>query len=233
MIQIKIDDKTINVDPHLTIGKYMKLQKNPKKYEDHSELLALYLDLTVQELKGVPYDQIKFVESILTPTMLETEYDIVLTFEHEGVTYGFENDWGNLKWGQWVDMEVFSQPDKINDSIHILMSLLYRPIEIDNGKKYRLQKYDSDEVLRRAEVFLNLPVTYWWGAAGFFFDISQAFIINTKNSLELTMWTEKMLKPLRKILPSFLLPNPPRDIISNLLSNSVKKTSRSSNNSTR
>lgn len=228
MIQIKLDDRTIEVEPHLTIEKYQKIQKNQIKYQDHTELLSLYLDITPSELKGLPFEQIKFVESLLTPHMTEMKTDLILTFQHDGITYGFENDWGNLKWGQWVDMEVFSQQDKINDNIHILMSLLYRPIVMEKGKTYKLEKYDSDKIMERAEIFKQLPVTYWFGASGFFLSISHEYINSIKNSLELKMWVENKIKPLRKILPSFLLPKPPQDITLNLLSNLQGKTSQSS-----
>jgi len=228
MIEIKLDDRTIKVEPHLTIDKYQKISKNPNKYKDHTELLSLYLDITPSELKGLPFDQIKFVESLLTPMMTETKTDLILTFQHDGITYGFENDWGNLKWGQWVDMEVFSQQDKISDNIHILMALLYRPIIVEKGKTYKLEKYDGDRVLERAEIFKELPITYWFGCSSFFLSISHEFLNNIKNSLELKMWIEKKIQPLRKILPSFLLPKPPQDITSNLLTNFVEKTSPSS-----
>jgi hypothetical protein len=226
MIQVKLDDRTIEVEPHLTIKKYQQIQKNPRKYEDHTELLSLYLDITPDELKGLPFEQIKFVESMLTQHMANYNNEIVLTFQHDGVTYGFENDWGNLKWGQWVDMEVFSQQDKINDNIHILMALLYRPIIVENGKKYKLEKYDSSNVMERAEKFLELPVVYWYGCSSFFLSISHEYIKIMQNSLELNLWKEKMLKPLRRILPPWLLPKPPQDTILNLLSNSQEKTSQ-------
>ena len=117
---------------------------------------------------------------------------------------------------------------KINDNIHVLMSLLYRPIIVDKGKTYKLENYDGDKVLERAEVFKQLPITYWFGCSSFFLSISHEFLNNIKNSLELKMWIEKKIQPLRRILPSFLLPKPPQDITSNLLTNFVEKTSRSS-----
>lgn len=223
MIQVKIDNKTIEVPTQLTISKFQQIQKNPRKYEDVSELLSLYLDITTDELKGLPYEQIKFVESVLTQHMTEYNNEIVLTFQHNGVTYGFENDWGNIKWGQWVDMEVFSQQDKIIDNIHILMALLYRPITIENGKKYKLEPYDNSTVLERAQIFLDLPIVYWYGCSSFFLSISHEYIKIIQNSLELNLWKEKMLKPLRRILPQWLLPKQRQDIILNSLINSREK----------
>ena len=128
MIQVKVDNILIDVKSDLTIEKYQKIQKNPIKYNDPNEVLSLYLDLPVDELKDLPKQDVKFVENYITEQIIMNDKQQVhVTFEHDGVLYGMENDWKNIKWGQWVDMEIFSQPDNINDSIHMIMSLLYRP----------------------------------------------------------------------------------------------------------
>jgi hypothetical protein len=231
MIQVQLDDKTINVNTTLTIERYQKIRSNPIKYSNTSEILALYLGLEVDELKDLPVDQIKFVEGILTQHLLApTVTDIIFTFELDGVTYGLENDWGNMTWGQWTDLEVFSQPDKLEQNIHVILSLLYRPIKIEKGQKYTLEKYKSSEVMERAEIFRKkLGVDVWFGCASFFLLISNAYITSIKNSMDTKMKIEKYLKPWRKILPKFLLPKQPQDFISNLLTSSVTKTSLNTN----
>lgn len=231
MIQVQLDEKTINVNTTLTIEKYQKIRSNPIKYSNTSEILALYLGLEVEELKDLPVDQIRFVEGILTQHLLAPNVsDIVFTFELDGVTYGLENDWGNMTWGQWTDLEVFSQPDKLEQNIHVILSLLYRPVKIEKGQKYTLEKYKSSEVMDRAEVFRkSLGVDVWFGCASFFLLISNAYITNIKSSLDTRMRIEKYLKPWRKILPKFLLPKQPQDFISNLLTSSVTKTLHNTN----
>ena len=118
MIKVKIDGEEIQINPELTVQKYQIIQKNPVKYQDQSEILGLYLGITKEELKDLPVDQISFLDNLLTAHMTPPQSDIIFTFKHDGVTYGLENDFGNMTWGQWTDMEVFSQPDKINDNIH-------------------------------------------------------------------------------------------------------------------
>jgi hypothetical protein len=226
MIQVQLDEKTINVNTTLTIEKYQKIRSNPIKYSNTSEILSLYLGIEVEELKDLPVDQIRFVEGILTQHLLApTVTDIIFTFELDGVTYGLENDWGNMTWGQWTDLEVFSQPDKLEQNIHVILSLLYRPIKIDKGQKYTLEKYKSSEVMERAELFRKkLGVDVWFGCASFFLLISNAYITNIKNSMAMRIRIEKYLKPWRKILPKFLLPKQPQDFIFNSLTSSEMKT---------
>lgn len=228
MIQVTLDDQVINVNTTLTIEKYQHIRSNPIKYSNTSEILALYLGVTVDELKDLPVDQIKFVEGVLTQHLLAPKVeDIIFTFGIDGVTYGLENDWGNMTWGQWTDLEVFSQPDKIEQNIHVILALLYRPVKIENGKKYTLEKYKSAEVMERADLFRKkLGVDVWFGCASFFLLISNVYITNIKNSMDMRMKIERYLKPWRKILPKFLLPKEPHDFISNLLTSSQETGSR-------
>jgi hypothetical protein len=228
MIQVTLDDQVINVNTTLTIDKYQHIRSNPIKYSNTSEILALYLGVTVDELKDLPVDQINFVEGILTQHLLAPKVeDIIFTFEIDGVTYGLENDWGNMTWGQWTDLEVFSQPDKLEQNIHMILALLYRPVKIENAKKYNLEKYKSSEVIKRADIFKNkLGIEVWFGCASFFLLISNVFITNIKNSMDTRMKIERYLKPWRKILPKFLQPKQPQDFISNLLTSSLQTKSQ-------
>jgi hypothetical protein len=216
MIQVKVDNILIDVKSDLTIEKYQKIQKNPIKYNDPNEVLSLYLDLPVDELKDLPRDQVKFVENYITEQIIMNDKQQVhVTFEHDGVLYGMENDWKNIKWGQWVDMEIFSQPDNINDSIHMIMSLLYRPVISQKGTEYTIEPYKSSEVIKRGEVMKQVPVKYWFGCSTFFLLISRQLVENTKNSLEVKKRLNRILKPILKRLPKFLHPKLLRDSISN------------------
>jgi len=201
MIKIKIDGKDHQVNPELTIEKYQRIARDPKRFENQTEILALYLDITPEELKDLPVDQISFLDKILTTHMSPPQADLIFTFKHEGVTYGLENDWGNMTFGQWTDMEVFSQPDKIIDNIHILMALLYRPIEKQKGGTYKLEKFKSSKVMERAEIFKDVPVILWFSAANFFFLISKEFVSNTNTSLKRKMRIQKLKQKILKWIP--------------------------------
>jgi hypothetical protein len=223
MIKIKIDGKEHNVNPELTIEKYQIISRNPKKYENQTEILALYLGITPDELKDLPVDQISFLDKILTTHMSPPQSDLIFTFKHEGVTYGLENDWGNMTFGQWTDMEVFSQPDKITDNIHILLALLYRPIEKQKGNTYKLEKFKSSKVLDRAEIFKNVPIILWFSAANFFFLISKEFVSNTNISLKRKMRIQKIKQKILKWIPLNLPLKWLQDFFTNSRINSRKK----------
>ena len=213
MIEVLIDDQVIKVATELTIGKYQKIQSNPNKYKSHTEILGLYLDLSPVELKNLPVDQIKFVEGILSQHLLQEKTDqLTLTFECDGITYGLENDWSKLTWGQWVDLEVYSQPDTITDNIHKILAILYRPIIIEKGTKYTLEKFDYAKLEERSQLFQEkLPIHIWFGIGVFFLGILREYTERMETSLKVRTRIEKLTRPILKILPRFLHPKLLRD----------------------
>ena len=231
MIEVLIDDRKVEIEPNISIEKFQKISKNPIKYNDPYEMLALYLDMEKTELMDLPYRDVKFIENYISQNVITNDrQEIVFTFELDGVTYGFENDWKNMKWGQWVDMEIYSQKDRIVDNIHILMAILYRPVTSENGTKYTIEPYKSDEVLQRAEKFKSkVPVKIWLACSSFFLQISGLYISNIKSSLELKMKWNRRLEKMTKWLPKFLRPKPLPDSIFNLPTNFQEMTLPSSN----
>jgi hypothetical protein len=225
MIEIKLDDRKIKVDDELTIKKYQEITKNPIKYKDGAAVLALYLDVSVDEVKELPYKDIKFIEAYLTQKYTkEVDKQIVFTFNYKGVDYGLENNWKDMTWGQWITMEVLSQPDKISDNIAHIMALLYRPIKSQKGTKYTLMAYKEKDVEERKILFQELPVKYWFGAATFFFLIVKIYIQNIESSLAMRNKTERLMAPMRRILPKWLQPKPLYASTLNSLMNSQIET---------
>ena len=220
MIELKFDDRKIIVNPELTIEKYQKIHKDVSRYTKPSEVLALFLGITVDELNTLPVDSIKFVEGLLNISLTPAQTDIVFTFRHNGKLYGLENDWGNIRWGQYVDMEVYSQPDKIQDSIHIIMALMYREVKIDKNKSYTIVQFDSKSVMQRAEEFKTIPINFWFGCANFFFLISKEYISLISTYSKVRLKIERLMQPILKILPTWLHPKPLPDITLNLPMNS-------------
>lgn len=223
VIKIKIDGVEHKVNPQLTVEKYQIITKDPKRFEDQSEILSLYLDISADELRDLPVDQISFIDKLLVAHQMEPSSDLIFTFKHEGVTYGLENDWGNMTWSQWTDMEVFSQPDKLVDSIHIILALLYRPVEKQKGDVYKLVKYKSKEVLDRAEIFKKIPIQLWFSAANFFFLISKESVTNINRSLKRRAKQKERIQKLMNWGPMKLLPNKQRDSFTNSLINLLRR----------
>jgi hypothetical protein len=215
MIELEIEDKIVQVKPHLTIQQYQRLKSNEEKYQNSSvETLSLYTDIPVNQLKDLPLEQVNFVQEYITSqiTTNSMKDELHNIFTHNGVEYGLENDWTKLAWGGWVDLEVFAS-DKIEDNIHYLMAVLYRPVIEKKKGKYTIKPYKADDIEDRANEFLTLPVNYWFGASVFFFIIGNLYISSLESSLTMKNKINQMMMKGWEILPKWVKKKLPLDSI--------------------
>lgn len=215
MIEIELNGRVVEVQNELNIGQYQKFTKNQEVYKtDKAQLLSLYLNCSLYELKDLPVEQVKFVEEYITSNVLQTELndEVRTKFTHNGVLYGLENDFSKLAFGGWVDLEVFSS-DNITDNIHKIMAVLYRPIITETKKGYTISPYKAAEIDDRAEEFKTLPVSYWFGASNFFFLLSVIYTDNMQNSLATMNKANQLILKGWKILPKWIKRKLPLDSI--------------------
>jgi hypothetical protein len=228
MIEVQLGKKTIAINSTLSVEQYQAIQLN-KLFLDNknsTKLLALYLGVDEKELKNAKKEQVQFIEGIVFKKLTENVTgEIVFTFDYEGVTYGFENDWKKLAWGAWQDIE-FLCSDDITKNIHKLLAVLYRPVTEMKGVKYKIEPYNSDTVEDRAELFKKVPVKIWFGCAQVFFYIGSAYTNNIKNTLEWQMKMYRLMEKGAKILPKWLPKRLQPDSILQRQLNSVETTLR-------
>ena len=213
MIELVIDNEVINVPREMTLGMYQQININPERYKNPLQLISLFTGLSIHELKNLQKDQVELIEGFLADRMKYPDSNqLVMTFEHDGVEYGLENDWSKLAWGAWVDFEVYCADEKIYENLHKIMSVLYRPVishDKKDPKKYKIAPYRSEEIEDRAEVMKEVAVNIWLGASLFFLEIVNIYINTMRDSLkskmEISVRTTKywmmMPKWLRKVLP--------------------------------
>lgn len=231
MIEIELNGKIIQVQSELTIGQYQTYVKNKELYDkEPARMLALYMGISYSQLKNLPKDQIEFVNMYITSQLMSDEYkdETYEVFEHKGIEYGLENDWTKLAWGAWVDLEVFSS-DNIEDNIHRIMSVLYRPVTSNKKGKYTIQPYNSETIEERANIFKDIPLKYWFGASTFFLLVSTIYIDNMQSSLNTKMKLNKMMMRGWKILPKWIRRRIPLGSTLASLTNSQKKISQKLN----
>lgn len=219
-IELVIDDEVIDVPNEMTLGMYQQINMNPERYKNPLQLISLYTGLSLHELKNLQKDQIELIEGFLSGRVVYPDNQkLIMTFEHDGVEYGLENDWSKLAWGAWVDFEVYCADNKIYENLNKIMAVLYRPViskDKKNPLKYKIAPYRSEEIEERAELMSNVPVSIWLGAAVFFLEIVATYIDTTRASLEskmeiiarTTKYWIMMPKWLKKVLPlDFILPS--------------------------
>lgn len=185
-LEIKINNDIKVIPNELTLWMYQQIMLNPELYENNPlQVMSLFTGIPTNQIKDLKNEEIEVLDYLLTKRIrIPENQELILTFKHNGIEYGLENDWSKLTWGAWVDLEVFSA-DNLDENIHKIMAVLYRPVVSKKKKKYTIEKYKSDEIEDRAEIFKKLPLKYWFGAASFFFLLVSISINNTVNSLSL------------------------------------------------
>lgn len=205
MIELQVGKKTYTIEEEMSVEQYQRLQvqkllENP----DPVKLLSVYMNIHPNELKNASREQVKFVEQFVFNRLTQDiNNEMIFTFDYQGITYGFENNWSKLAWGAWQDLEFLSSED-INGNIHRLLSVLYRPVIWMEGTKYKIEPYDANTIEERSELFKKIPIRFWFGAAQLFFCISREYIVNIKSSLDLKMKMYHLMKKAVKIFPKWL-----------------------------
>lgn len=228
MITITIGKKQYEIEEQMTVEQYQRIQLQKVFLENvkSSKLLSVYLNIPETELKNAKKKDIEFVEAFVFKKLTDgVTKEMVFTFEMEGITYGFENDWGKLAWGAWKDLEFLSSQD-ITENIHKILAVLYRPVTKVKGTKYVIEPYDADTIEERAEQFKKIPIKIWFGSAQLFFFISKTYIEDIKNTLGFQMKYYRLMEIGKKVLPKWLQRKLRLDSILQRHLNSVKKISQ-------
>lgn len=206
-MELVLGDEVINVPNEITLGIYQELNRFPEKYKQSIHIISAFTGISARELKNMPMDSIKLVEAFLSDKMvIPDKTELVMTFEHDGVLYGLENDWSKLAFGGWIDFEVYSS-DNIYENLHKIMAILYRPVvwqDKKNPLKYKIKPYLSEEIDDRAEIMRYVPVRFWLGASTFFLRIVEIYITIIRDSLTLTLKRQEVTMRGWKILPKFI-----------------------------
>lgn len=112
--------------------------------------------------------------------------DLELTFELNGVEYGFIPNLDFITTGEYADIENWK--DDSIENIHLICALIYRPVvsKMDDGD-YTIENHTSQGFMKRANLFLNeLPITKVFGAILFFSASGIQFIEILEDYLEAT-----------------------------------------------
>jgi hypothetical protein len=128
-------------------------------------------------------------------------------FELDGIHYGFFPKWRDLTYAEFVDMDTIStkKPDELLSLLHILASIMYRPIIKERTPHdFDIEKYNIELMKERSELFKKkLDIKYILGAQFFFINYAKIFSSYTQMSLmkKIPMWTRiKLIWKMRKMI---------------------------------
>ena len=173
----------------ITIAKWKEINQVQTEFEVSRliEILAILTDRDPDELRQLPVNQFRDLQSNFGWTSTPPEADIVTTFELKGKKYGIIPQLDFISAGEWLDAESWKDDSIAN--IHLYSALIYRPITKEDGDTWEIEPHKPNGFLERANLFLNeLPITRVYGAVLFF--LSSA-IVFSKNIQEFLLSQQK------------------------------------------
>ena len=169
-IEIKIPTDWTDV----SIERYVKYNHAMKELEDERQIIIKTISILcnisehiveVMKLKDLKKIQVNLQKLIGKPV----NKNIINKIDINGVKYGFHPNLDELTMGEFVDVETYA---KEND-IAKMMSVLYRPINKEEGNRYNIEPYDFDKHSDNANQFQKLSINVGNAIAVFFWTLGK------------------------------------------------------------
>lgn len=215
-VKFELDGVEYKVPQYMTVGNYIKFFKIKDLVNEN-----YFAAKMISELTGAPYekvmtanrDELYFLMNEIIKILPTDKPAFVSRFKIDDVEYGFIPEWRKMSFGEFVDLDTLmtKKPLEMIDYLHVITAILYRPIiKSKSEKKYTIEKYNSETMEERAELFKKkLDVEYAIGAQFFFMQFARNYSNYTPISFKmwiLISWIQiKLLWRYRKILWKILL----------------------------
>lgn len=110
--------------------------------------------------------------------ILKQDAKFIQRFTLNGIDYGFVPNLDNIKTKEWVDIDLYQADPQ---SIHKLLSILYRPIKkqkwyhrLFNKDRYEIEEYNGSH-----NNFLQAPIEIYLGMMVFFYRLRTELLTTT------------------------------------------------------
>ena len=182
MIKFTLNEKQYKIPEHITIGQYVKIYKIKDLFSEEyfaAKLLNMICDVPFDEVMNADYQEVHYLAlEILNKLPLKTP-PFKDRFEIDGIHYGFFPNWRDLTFAEFMDLDTIStkNSDELLDMLHILASIMYRPITEEKSEHdFTIEKYDVKTMQKRAELFKNkLDCNYIISAQFFFINYARRY----------------------------------------------------------
>lgn len=224
MIKFKIEEKTYEVPNFISIENYSKIYKVKDLFSDEyfaARLISIVTGAPIEDLLEGDYTEVSYLSAYILSILPQEKPQFVDSFELDGVKYGFFQNWRDLTFAEFVDMDTIStkKPEELLEMLHILAAVFYRPIvEQKSEHEFKIEKYDVSTMKERSELFKKkLDVKYVLGAQFFFIKFANRFsnYSHLSSIPKISMWTKmKIMWNMRRIIWKTLFRKPTDGILS-------------------
>jgi len=181
-ITFELQGNEYTLPNYLSIDNYIKIYKIKDFLGEQyfqAKIINAITGVKMETLLQTNHTQINFISDYVLSLFPDSEYPFINEFEHNGIEYGFIPSWKHMSFAEFVDLDslMTKTPVEIIDNLHIICAIMYRPIIKRTSKHdFEIEKYDSMEMVKRAEMFKKeLDVKYVLGGQFFFIKFANKY----------------------------------------------------------
>ena len=126
----------------ITLFQFLEYEQLPETLSDNDraiQTISIFCGLTTVEVKKLPRMVLEQALSRIEQA-LDEDAKLELTFEFNEVLYGFIPNLDLISTAEFIDIENYQKERK---DLYKLMSILYRPVIKQEGKRYDIESYEG------------------------------------------------------------------------------------------
>lgn len=158
MIKINLNDKIYEfpeVWSEVILDKFIQITEiktdDLDEIEKNLQILSVLTGIPFEEIDELPYTEYARLASICHFIFYDDKAPVKREFTIDNIDYVMIDDITKITTAEFVDMDsILANKETTISNLHIFLAILYRPKV--NGK---IEKYNSDSVAERAEIFRN------------------------------------------------------------------------------
>ena len=181
--------------------KYMKVMDAHKDAEETDELtnflnmklVEIFCNISLAEVDKISVRGFNKVLEILNKAFSEKP-KLISRFKLEGVDMGFIPKLDDISLGEYIDIE-----SNISNwqKMHVVMSVLYRPVNFKLGDKYGIAPYEAKEEIQ--QIMKKMPLDVVISSMVFFYDLGKALLKAIPKYIKQTM-SKKQITQIEELL---------------------------------
>jgi len=169
----------------ITLGQLQaltKLEATPlKDLERQKQTIELLTSIDRSTIDKVKLGDLNDVYSKLL-SLSKTSEGLHQFVKIDGVKYGFIPNLSDISTAEFGDLDTLCQD--LNENLHLIMSILYRPIDKEANGKYSIEAYDADLEERSRLFKKKLKANVVNSAILFFWSIGSDYLTDLLTSLQ-------------------------------------------------
>tara|TARA_R100000781_G_scaffold3464_2_gene4866 strand:+ start:6415 stop:7062 length:648 start_codon:yes stop_codon:yes gene_type:complete len=183
----------INEWKDLTLEKWAEVIAINKgsNVQEAVENIRLISDIPKKLIEQLTIKDVAFI--LEKATVLQEEGKLKNKITMNGIKYGFHPNLSEISIGEYADIEQYVT-NGLEENMHNIIAVLYRPIVKEDKDNYTITAYDSDKFEERAEIFkqmkakdVNSALVFFWTLGNELLTILPQFLENLQKGLETKM----------------------------------------------